>query len=114
MTDIEFGFTRAREDATALEPYLNPLPRSVTGSEVFILLDGAWRFALDVEDRGLQERWYLGHTYSGTTEWPGSIELRWRPVMTHSPGRKRCGPIRLWPGMSVISRCRRTGRQKRK
>ena len=76
MTDIEFGFTRAREDATALIPYLNPLPRSVTGSEVYILLDGGWRFALDVEDRGLHERWYLGHSYSGTTEWPGSIEAQ--------------------------------------
>jgi beta-galactosidase/beta-glucuronidase len=76
MTDIEFGFTRAQEDATALMPYLNPLPRSVTGSKVFILLDGGWRFALDVEDRGLQERWYLGHSYSATTEWPGSIEAQ--------------------------------------
>jgi beta-galactosidase/beta-glucuronidase len=39
-----------------------------------VLLDGEWRFAVDQEDRGLSEGWYLGHEYEGTANWPGSIE----------------------------------------
>jgi beta-galactosidase/beta-glucuronidase len=39
-----------------------------------MLLDGEWRFALDNEDRGLSEGWYLGHQYNDTANWPGSIE----------------------------------------
>ncbi|HUQ82755.1 MAG TPA: hypothetical protein VM076_16510 [Gemmatimonadaceae bacterium] len=73
MTDTEFGLTRKRE-ATVLQPYLNPLPRSVVRSNTFELLDGEWRFDLDPENHGLARRWYLGHDYSGTASWPGTIE----------------------------------------
>ena len=76
MTNVEFGFTRERTEAVALEPYLNPLPRSVVRNNSFQLLDGEWRFDLDREDRGLAERWYLGHDYSGGAQWPGSIEAQ--------------------------------------
>ena len=51
-----------------------PLPRSVVRRGEFALLDGTWRFALDLEDRGLAERWYLGHAYAGSARWPASIE----------------------------------------
>ena len=74
MTEIEFGFTQDRDDAQLVEEYLNPLPRSVVRSNEYELLDGEWRFELDLEDRGLREQWYLGHTYSGTARWPSSIE----------------------------------------
>jgi beta-galactosidase/beta-glucuronidase len=74
MTNVEFGFTRERAEAAALQPYLNPLPRSVARSNSFALLDGTWRFDRDPEDRGLAERWYLGREYTGTAQWPGSIE----------------------------------------
>ena len=70
MTNVEFAFTREREAAAALEPYLNPLPRSVARSNSYRLLDGAWRFALDPAGRGLAERWYLGHDYAATAQWP--------------------------------------------
>ena len=70
----EFGFTRGREDARQVQQYLNPLPRSVVRPNAYVLLDGQWRFALDLEDRGLTERWYLGHEYTHTAAWPGSVE----------------------------------------
>ena len=70
----EFGFTRDREEAQAVKEYLvNPLPRSVIRASDYELLDGEWRFDLDLEDRGLTERWYLGHDYQHTAVWPGSI-----------------------------------------
>ena len=75
MTDTEFGLTRKGE-AVALQPYLNPLPRSVVRRNAFELLDGEWRFALDPENHGLAERWYLGHDYTGTAHWPGTIEAQ--------------------------------------
>ena len=76
MTDVEFSLTRDREETAPLEPFLSPLPRSVSRSGAFLLLDGEWRFALDPEDRGLREKWYLGHAYSGTAGWPGAIEAQ--------------------------------------
>jgi hypothetical protein len=82
MTDNEFGFTRTRDDVRALEPYLNPLPRSISGSGRFVLLDGEWRFALDLDDRGLHERWYLGHGYSR-----GRLTAATRGVPILSPRR---------------------------
>jgi hypothetical protein len=74
MVNVEFGLTQDREAAAPLEPFLNPLPRTVTRSGAFQLLDGEWRFALDLEDRGLAEQWYLGHDFAGTAQWPGAIE----------------------------------------
>jgi hypothetical protein len=51
-----------------------PLPRSVRRLGAYRLLDGAWRFALDPEDRGLRDGWALGHDYTHMARWPGSIE----------------------------------------
>ncbi|HEX2035860.1 MAG TPA: glycoside hydrolase family 2 [Chloroflexota bacterium] len=76
MADAEFGLTRERDEAAPLEPFLNPLPRSVSRSGAFLLLDGEWRFALDLDGRGLGEKWYLGHEFPGTANWPGSIEAQ--------------------------------------
>lgn len=53
---------------------VNPLPRAVLRSTNYLLLDGEWRFALDSDDAGLRENWYLGHDYRHTANWPGSIE----------------------------------------
>ena len=74
MVDIEFGLTQDREATAPLEPFLNPLPRSVSRDGQFALLDGEWRFALDLEDRGLRQKWHLGHAFAGTATWPGAIE----------------------------------------
>ncbi|AYA36275.1 glycoside hydrolase family 2 [Hymenobacter oligotrophus] len=52
----------------------NPLPRAVLRSNNFLLLDGEWRFAIDPDDAGLREGWYLAHQYDLTASWPGSVE----------------------------------------
>lgn len=52
----------------------NPLPRAVLRPNSHLLLDGEWRFSLDMQDIGLQQCWHLGHQYPYTAQWPGSIE----------------------------------------
>ena len=61
-------------DRAGTPPDRELLPRAVVRRGVFQLLDGAWRFALDHEDRGIAERWYLGHPYEGSAQWPAAIE----------------------------------------
>ena len=70
----EHGFTQDHDDAHHIERYLNPLPRSISRLGEYELLDGEWRFAPDLADRGLQDRWYLGHAYEQVGAWPGSVE----------------------------------------
>lgn len=53
---------------------INPVPRSIVRRTAFELLDGEWRFELDVENRGIAERWHIQHDYSETAIFPGSIE----------------------------------------
>ncbi len=66
--------TPDRTEEGFAEHLLNPVPRSVTRRNPFVVLDGGWWFAPDVEDRGLEDRWYLGHEWEYTAQWPGSIE----------------------------------------
>jgi beta-galactosidase/beta-glucuronidase len=51
-----------------------------------VLLDGTWRFALDGEDRGLGDRWYLGHEYGASAHWPASIESQIQAGQTETGG----------------------------
>src|SRR5687767_14743136 len=53
---------------------VNPLPRAVLRHNTHILLDGLWNFALDPEDKGLQENWHQAHSFQHTAHWPGSVE----------------------------------------
>ncbi len=71
---MDSGFHRDVQATEAVRGYLHPLPRSVIRPNDYLLLDGEWRFELDPEDRGLGERWYLGHEYDGVATWPGSVE----------------------------------------
>jgi len=64
------------DDSQPVRDGRNPLPRSVVRPDGYLLLDGAWRFALDLEDRGLRERWWRGHEFVGTARWPGTIEAQ--------------------------------------
>lgn len=78
----------ARADERAAEDYPNPLPRTVVRPNDFVLLDGEWRFDLDLQDRGLREHWYLGHAYPHVAHWPGSVEAHLaaaRDVQLHTP-----------------------------
>src|SRR5215210_6660704 len=73
MTE-DFALANGRTGALAVLDRPNELPRSVVRGNGYELLDGEWRFELDLEDRGLAGRWYLGHDYRGAARWPGSIE----------------------------------------
>lgn len=64
------------DDSRPIRDGRNPLPRSITRSTDYLLLDGEWSFALDLENRGLSERWYQGQRYTETAHWPGTIEAR--------------------------------------
>lgn len=68
-----YGFSASKEETDTLD-YINPLPRAVIRPNSFTLLDGEWKFALDREDRGLQENWQINHDYDDTAHWPGSVE----------------------------------------
>jgi beta-galactosidase/beta-glucuronidase len=88
MQKNDFRFIRDKQDAQAVQDHLNPLPRSITRSGVYQLLDGEWRFGLDLEDHGLGEKWYLDHHYTQTAKWPGSVESHMaeaKDVQQHSP-----------------------------
>ncbi|MBD2705096.1 glycoside hydrolase family 2 [Spirosoma sp. BT702] len=52
----------------------NLLPRAVLRPNNYMLLDGEWKFALDSNDVGLHQQWYVRHTFIRTAHWPGSIE----------------------------------------
>ncbi|GAB3017010.1 glycoside hydrolase family 2 protein [Spirosoma pulveris] len=76
MSDIQsnFGFASSKEETSLIEDPINPLPRAVLRPNTHWLLDGEWQFSLDPKDTGLRDRWYLGHSYDGVAQWPGSIE----------------------------------------
>lgn len=77
MEDIQvnYGSSKIKDEAAIIkEDDLNLLPRAVLRSNAYFLLDGEWRFSLDIKDTGLQEGWFLGHDYTDTAHWPGSIE----------------------------------------
>jgi beta-galactosidase/beta-glucuronidase len=69
-----YGLSESKEEEQIQEELINPLPRAVLRPNTSVLLDGEWRFALDLEDRGLTEGWHLGHEYEHTAHWPGSVE----------------------------------------
>ena len=73
-TAPNFGITESIEETIKPEDIANPLPRAVLRSNNFLLLDGEWRFAYDIDDAGLQNSWHLGHEYQHTASWPGSVE----------------------------------------
>lgn len=72
VTTHNYGLTETREETDSIDA--NVLPRAVRRPEAFLLLDGDWSFAIDLDDRGLLENWHLGHEYTDTAHWPGSIE----------------------------------------
>jgi beta-galactosidase/beta-glucuronidase len=74
MDHPNYSLTKSREDGYDDKQSINPLPRAVIRPNAFILLDGDWKFALDTEDKGLTETWYIKHDYNDTAHWPGTVE----------------------------------------
>jgi len=72
--NANYSLTKSREDGYYDEHYVNPLPRAVIRPNDFVLLDGEWKFAVDADDKGLAENWYVKHHYSNTAQWPGTVE----------------------------------------
>ncbi|TLV02556.1 glycoside hydrolase family 2 protein [Dyadobacter luticola] len=69
-----YGTTKSREESFDNELYLDALPRAVLRPNEHVLLDGEWKFDIDPGDIGVQEMWSIGHQYSQTAHWPGSVE----------------------------------------
>jgi len=71
-----YSLTKSREAILFDDDtYLNPIPRAVIRPNSSILLDGEWKFALDRDNRGLSENWFVSHNYTQTANWPGSVEV---------------------------------------
>jgi hypothetical protein len=68
-----YSTSKSKEESFEEDAFVNLLPRSVMRYNKPILLDGEWRFALDAEDLGMNEKWYVHHNYKDTAHWPGSI-----------------------------------------
>ena len=73
-THPNYSTSKSKEESFAEDNFINPLPRAVVRPNSPILLDGEWRFSLDIDDKGLHQGWHLGHEYDDTAHWPGSIE----------------------------------------
>jgi beta-galactosidase/beta-glucuronidase len=72
---VNFSSTQIVEEQSPYAPPIeNPLPRAVTRRNFYRLLDGEWRFDLDLDDRGIREQWAVQHEFSTTALWPGSVE----------------------------------------
>lgn len=73
--DVNFSSAQVLEEQSPYAPPLrNPLPRAVTRRNFYELLDGEWKFELDLRDEGLRDGWAIKHQYSDTATWPGSVE----------------------------------------
>jgi Glycosyl hydrolases family 2/Glycosyl hydrolases family 2, sugar binding domain/Glycosyl hydrolases family 2, TIM barrel domain len=69
-----YGLSKSKEEDSATDQFINPLPRAVLRPNLHVLLDGEWGFELDPQDRGMRDGWHLGHQYAHTAQWPGTIE----------------------------------------
>lgn len=69
-----YSTSKSEEEVFSEDNFINPLPRAVVRFNSPVLLDGEWRFAIDTDDKGLQEKWYAIHKYEDNAHWPGTIE----------------------------------------
>jgi beta-galactosidase/beta-glucuronidase len=94
MAFTNYSTSNSKEEWLSHEEALNALPRAVLRRNSFVLLDGEWRFALDAQDIGLVEKWYVHHEYTDHANWPGSIE-------THIAKAKGIKEENAWQGKVV-------------
>jgi len=69
-----YGSSKSREADFDKDDNRDDLPRAVLRPNEYVLLDGEWKFAVDVDDRGITEKWFVQHDFSQTANWPGSVE----------------------------------------
>ncbi|MCE7059680.1 glycoside hydrolase family 2 protein [Dyadobacter sp. CY343] len=69
-----YGSSNSKEGSLDTQTFLEDLPRAVLRPNEYILLDGEWQFAVDPDDIGVTENWYVQHHYAQTAHWPGSVE----------------------------------------
>ncbi len=84
FTPANYGLSATPEADLAQETD-NELPRAVLRPGHHFLLDGTWRFAIDLDDIGLTEEWEQGNDYHHTAQWPGSIEAHMAAAHTGGP-----------------------------
>ncbi len=84
FTPANYGLSATPEAELTQEPD-NELPRAVLRPGHHFLLDGTWRFAIDLDDIGLTEGWEQGYDYHHNAQWPGSIEEHMAAAHTGGP-----------------------------
>lgn len=69
-----YGSSESKEASLDAGIIHEDIPRAVLRPNEYVLLDGAWKFEIDSDDRGIRESWYTHHDYAQTANWPGSVE----------------------------------------
>jgi beta-galactosidase/beta-glucuronidase len=75
---------------------INELPRAVLRPNTYLLLDGEWRFAEDIDKVGLTEKWQNSHKYAYTAQWPGSIESHIAQIRQDNDGISWQDSVVVW------------------
>ncbi|MDO9377101.1 MAG: glycoside hydrolase family 2 TIM barrel-domain containing protein [Ferruginibacter sp.] len=88
VTHPNYGLTKSTEEAGNGSTCINPLPRAVIRPNSYVLLDGEWKFALDLDDQGVAQSWYVHHDYPDMAHWPGSIEEHMAAAKHLAPEKK--------------------------
>ena len=91
-----YSTAKSKEEHLAQDETINPLPRAVLRPNTHMILDGEWRFSLDLEDVGLQQCWHLGHDHPYTAQWPGSIEEHMAQAKDQQPARGWKDKVVAW------------------
>src|SRR4051812_7866788 len=90
---VNFSSTQVLEEQSPYAPPVeNPLPRAVTRRNAYQLLDGEWRFDLDLDDHGLREAWAIQHQFSETSIWPSSVEAHMALARTEKQEQQDAEP----------------------
>ena len=57
MTEFHpnYNTTKIKEEKYAEDQFVNILPRAVVRTNRPVLLDGEWKFSIDMDDKGLEE-----------------------------------------------------------
>lgn len=80
-----YGSSKSKEETFDDEQFLDALPRAVLRPNEYVLLDGEWKFAVDPDDKGIQQRWYIHHEFNETAHWPGSVETHLANLQNATP-----------------------------